>query len=115
MGTHIDTPAARSTDPLSSHAAADAVTESGARRRQKYAVAAALDAHGGAGITTRELAAAAGMDRYMVGRRMKECERAGLAQRGEHVRRGPGSRPEQVWRPAPVQRALDLGDTEARA
>jgi len=75
-------PRARTRDPLSSHAAADALERSGAARRQLDTVLAALRAT--PGLTSAELAARHGLDRHMVGRRLPDAERAGLVRRYEH-------------------------------
>lgn len=72
---------ARRTDPMSSHRAARAIVKSGARKRQADAVLEALRCYDGS--TTRELAELAGLDRYMVGRRMPELAREGRVKRVE--------------------------------
>lgn len=76
----VETPAARSTDPETSHIAAAEVTKSGLRGHQQRQVAAALIQW--PGRTTNELAALMCACRFMVARRMKEVETAGHAVRG---------------------------------
>ncbi len=75
------TPAARNTDPETSHLAAEENTLSGRRAVQQHAVLAAVMAH--PGLTSRELAQAAGMDRYVAGRRLPELEAAKRVRKGE--------------------------------
>ena len=78
---NIQTPAARSGDPESSHAAADEVTKSGARQ---YQMALVVDlVHKTNGKTSRELAALHDQDRYMVARRLSEAETAGEVMKGD--------------------------------
>lgn len=77
----VDFVLARRTDPMSSHRAAQAIVKSGARKRQADAVLEALRSFDGS--TTRELAELAGLDRYMVGRRMPELAREGRVKRVE--------------------------------
>ena len=66
----VRTPAARATDPDTSHAAAEAVTKSGVRAHQQRQVLAALREW--PGCTSAELARHAHMDRYAVARRLPE-------------------------------------------
>ena len=91
----IATPAARSTDPAASHVAADDVTSSGARDRQRRVVAATVAMH--PGLTARELATHCELDRYQINRRLPECETAGDVRRGEQRRCSIGGRPATAW------------------
>lgn len=75
-------PRARRTDPLSSHAAADRAERSGSIGRQAARVLEALRAT--PGLTSGELAARHGLDRYMVARRCPDLERAGKVRRIEY-------------------------------
>lgn len=68
----IQPPAARNTDPVTSHIAADSVTRSGVRLTQQKAIAAALKKF--PGNTSRELAELIGANRYVVARRLPEIE-----------------------------------------
>ena len=77
---NIQTQAARSRDPETSHLAADAVTKSGARQAQIVRVVAMVQETNG--LTSRELASKHGEDRYMVGRRMSEAETAQEVEKG---------------------------------
>lgn len=70
----VRTPAARSTDPETSHEAAAAITESGERAKQQDRAAAAVRKH--PGLTSAELAQAIGMNRYALARRLPEVETA---------------------------------------
>lgn len=67
---NIRTPAARNTDPETSHIAAEAITKSGVRAHQQRQVLAALREW--PGCTSAELAQRASMDRYAVARRLPE-------------------------------------------
>ncbi|MHC1668126.1 winged helix-turn-helix domain-containing protein [Stenotrophomonas maltophilia] len=71
---------ARNTDPDTSHDAAHHIVDSGARKAQQQRVAAAVRQH--PGLTSRELADVAGMDRHMVARRLPELEADGVVVHG---------------------------------
>lgn len=73
------TPASRSTDPDSSHDAAAENTRSGARASQQHRVL--MWVRRWPGRTSREIAALANVDRYMVARRLPELEPT-------HIRKG---------------------------
>lgn len=74
-------PRAATRDPLSSHAAADALERSGAVGRQVARVVECVRAT--PRLTSGELAARHGLDRHMVARRLPDAERAGLVRRIE--------------------------------
>lgn len=76
----VATPAARRTDPESSHQAAEIHTLSGKRGAQQDQAAAAVRQF--PGCTSFELAMRTHMDRYMLARRLPECELAGRVRRG---------------------------------
>lgn len=76
-------PRARREDPLSSHAAADALERSGRGAAQMTATLRAIAEH--PGRTTRELAEITGLDRYMLGRRAADLARAGRIRRTEET------------------------------
>lgn len=78
----VETPAARATDPDTSHEAAEVHTASGRRAQQQAMTVAAVRAF--PGCTMQELSEKTGIDRYVLGRRISECETAGL------VKRAPG-------------------------
>lgn len=71
---------ARNTDPDTSHEAARDVVDSGTQAQQQAQVESALRQH--PGLTSRELAFSAGLDRHMVARRLPELEAEGLAVHG---------------------------------
>lgn len=77
----IETPAARATDPITSHLAAEDVTRSGKRVQQQHQAAAAVRAK--PGMTSFELAIACGLDRHMLGRRLPECAKGGAVTKGD--------------------------------
>lgn len=74
------TPAARRTDPESSHAAAAHMQRTGKRVAQQDRATAAVRAF--PGRTSFELALCTDLDRYMLARRLPECETAGRVRRG---------------------------------
>lgn len=65
-----DTPRARRTDPQTSHQAAERIKSSGKLRAQQQTVLDAVKRFPGS--TAVELASRAGLDRYMVSRRLPE-------------------------------------------
>lgn len=71
---------ARNTDPDTSHEAARDLVDSGTQAQQQAQVVSALRQH--PGLTSRELAFSAGLDRHMVARRLPELEAEGLAVHG---------------------------------
>lgn len=116
MAATTERPTARLRDPSTSHDAGEAVRDSGCREEQRRQVLAAVRAH--PGLTSDELAQAAGLDRYMVGRRLPELrdQRELVMVRGypvqpEKRRSEVSGRKGMVWRPVPTepeQRALGL-------
>ena len=68
--------ASRRTDPASSHAAEAEINADGTRATQAEQVLAALKVH--INTTSRELAEAALLDRYVVARRLPELAQLGL-------------------------------------
>ncbi|WP_408953010.1 winged helix-turn-helix domain-containing protein [Lysobacter sp. Hz 25] len=76
----IHTPAARATDPATSHLAADAITASGARDAQQQLAAEVVRQH--PGYTSNELAQFCELDRYALARRLPECATAGAVRKG---------------------------------
>lgn len=77
----VETPAARSTDDLSSHLAAEEVTRSGARQRHLEIVAAAVRKH--PGMTSAELTVVCGLERHETARRLPDAVTAGLVKKGD--------------------------------
>lgn len=71
---------ARNTDPDTSHEAAHELVDSGAQAQQQAQVATAVRQY--PGLTSRELAFSAGLDRHMVARRLPELESDGLVVHG---------------------------------
>jgi len=94
----VQTPAARATDPETSHLAAEQHTQSGARAAQQARCTAAVRAF--PGRTMQELAEATGICRYELGRRISECELAGAVKRmPKRICRVTG-RMAEPWSPA---------------
>lgn len=77
----IQTPAARSTDPHSSHEADEQMNASGKKALQQRIAVAAVEKH--PGKTSLEIARATGQCRFMLARRLPEVEAAGLVRRGQ--------------------------------
>ncbi|MBJ7539874.1 hypothetical protein [Marinomonas transparens] len=92
---NVQTPAARSCDPETSHAAADEITQSGARQKQMARVVAMV--HETNGLTSRELAHRHGVDRHMVGRRLSEAETAQEVEKGPARTCAVGGRSSVTW------------------
>lgn len=76
-----DAPAARRSDPHTSHAAADKVTRNGTRAAGVATVVRLVKQT--PGLTSAELAKRHGADRYMVARRLPDAEKAGLVRKGD--------------------------------
>lgn len=91
----VETPVARSTDPVTSHIAAHEITASGVRAEQQAQTVAAVREH--PGCTMSELARRTGLDRYMLGRRISECETAGVVFRGLKRRCSVTGRMAEPW------------------
>lgn len=72
----VATPAARASDPVTSHEAAEAITESGVRYGQQQRALAAVRCF--PGRTSFELALATGIDRYELAKRLPEVRTTGL-------------------------------------
>lgn len=94
----VETPAARRTDPETSHAAAEVITKSGERAHQQHQTAAAVKRH--PGHTSQELSELTGIDRYTLARRLPECETAGSAKRGAVTECTVTKRKALTWWPA---------------
>lgn len=94
----VETPAARASDPETSHLAAEEVTASGVRQQQIGLAIAAVRAH--PDRTSMELSVVTGHDRYMLARRLPDAETA------QAVRKGPArtctvsGRKAVTWLPA---------------
>jgi predicted ArsR family transcriptional regulator len=71
---------ARASDPESSHAAAAEHLASGANAAQRAACLAVMRTD--SGLTSDEIAEAAGLERHAAARRLPELERDGLVRRG---------------------------------
>jgi hypothetical protein len=78
---YADLPRSRSSDPRTSHEAADAIKASGRLASHQGIVLAAVRAF--PGLTSAELALRCRLDRHEVARRLPELETAGKVRRGE--------------------------------
>src|SRR5690606_15058935 len=90
-------PVARNTDPESSHEAAEFVTMSGKRAAQQQIAAKVVEQY--PGLTSLELAKRVRMDRYMLARRLPECEAQGTVRRGQIRRCSKSGRLAATWYP----------------
>jgi len=93
------TPASRATDPETSHLAEEESNANGTRADQQHRTLAALRQHPGS--TSAELARLAGLDRYMVARRLPELAPI-HARRAEKRTCRVSHRPAITW--APIER-----------
>ena len=96
LGLFEGSPAARKSDPNSSHIAADLVhSKTQIAKSQRQEVLRALKKFPGS--TSKQLAHLAGLDRHMLGRRLPELEIEGDARcTGRH----PEAKHELIWWPA---------------
>lgn len=88
-------PAARTTDPRTSHAAAEHVTASGMRQRHIDIVVRAVRKH--KGLTSAELSEVCGLERHEVARRTADAEADGLIMKGAAKRQANGRRAVTWW------------------
>lgn len=93
----VETPAARASDPITSHLAAEEVTASGKRSQQQAQAVAAVRAW--PGCTSFELAMKSDLDRYALARRLPEVVLAGLVRKGEPKRCDVTGRLALTWWP----------------
>lgn len=93
----VSTPAARTSDPITSHLAAEQHTASGARAHQQAQTAAAVRAY--PGKTSQELADLTRLDRYALARRLPECVTAGVVRKGTPRHCGITGRLALTWWP----------------
>ncbi len=89
-------PIAANVDPITSHIAAQQITQSGARDSQKRKVLDALRKY--PNKTSAELALAAAMDRYLVAKRLPDLMHDGLVEQGSIRTCRISGRPAVTWR-----------------
>ena len=101
----VRTQAARNTDPATSHEAADFIVRDGSRARQQNRTVEIV--RNCPGHTSNELADLCGLDRYMLARRLPECESAGAVHKGASRLCSISGRKAVTWHPgmAPVELA----------
>lgn len=97
-------PLARSTDPVTSHIAADRLRKSGSIAPQVAETIAAVRAF--PGRTTHELSVDARMDRYVLAKRVSVAERMGLIQRGAKRPCSITGFPAEPWSPVVPEGSL---------
>jgi hypothetical protein len=91
----IETPASRATDPSTSADAEAEINATGLRAFQQSQTTSAVRRF--PGRTMAELARETGLDRYMLGRRISECETAGIVFRGLKRRCSVTGRMAEPW------------------
>lgn len=99
----VETPAARRTDPITSHLAAEQHTASSKHTHQQAQATAAVRAY--PGRTSFELAMATDLDRYMLARRLPECVMAGTVVKGAPRHCSVTGRLALTWLPVDMARA----------
>lgn len=77
----MQTPAARNSDPITSHMAADYIQESGIKAAQQNIALMTVHLH--PGHTSNELTRYCGLDRYQLGKRLPELRKAGFLVNGK--------------------------------
>lgn len=90
----VETPAARRSDPESSHEAAEQMVRSG--RRQAHVAVVVRAVRENPGLTSYELALVCGLERHEVARRTADAETAGEIEKGP-VRRQANGRSAVTW------------------
>lgn len=98
--------AARTTDPITSHLADAHHTASGAKAYQQRTTTAAVESY--PGMTSLELGHKTGQCRFMLARRLPECEEAGTVRRGPARKCAISGRQAVTWFPSgtPMQMGL---------
>ena len=96
----VNTPAARNSDPITSHLAAEVITRSGKRNLQRIQTALAVQAQ--PGHTSSELSWLLELDRYMIARRLSECVTAGVVRKGPKRTCGVSGLKALTWYPTEV-------------
>lgn len=91
-------PAARSTDPITSHLASEEHTASGKRACHIAIVIDAVRRH--PGMTSAELAPICKLERHEVARRTADAEKCGAIRKGEIRKCDIGGRCAVTWWPA---------------
>lgn len=98
--------AARNTDPITSHQADEHMTLSGRKALQQRIAVAAVEAH--PGLTSLELGHRTKQCRFMLARRLPECEEALLVRRGPARTCTVSHRQATTWYPAGVPLQMEL-------
>ena len=103
---NIQTPIARNNDPNASHEAGEYMNASGHRARHQEMAVKAVELY--AGMTSLEIATHANLCRFMLARRLPECELAKRVRRGQERRCSISKRKAATWYPAGVVEQLGL-------
>lgn len=94
----VATPAARASDPDTSHEAAEQITRDGSRHQWRKQVAEAVRSY--PGRTSRELARSCRIAHEILHKRLPECVTAGVVCKGDARRCLVTGRRTTVWWPA---------------
>lgn len=102
----IETPAARATDPETSRQAETEHTASGARAAQQQLAAQAVRSY--PGLTSLELSKRTSMDRYVLARRLPECETGRAVRKGQARRCAVSGKTAVTWWPVGTEEQTQL-------
>ena len=94
-------PAARNTDPITSHMAEKEVTVTGTRVAQMMRVVKIVEQH--VGYTSAELAKKTGEDRYMLARRLSDARDLNFVENGGSRKCGESGRMAMTWYPGTMK------------
>lgn len=94
----VATPAARAADPETSHQAAEHVDATGARAAQQQLATKAVRLY--PGLTSLELGSRTSLCRFLLARRLPECETGKAVKRGQARRCSVSGRMAATWWPA---------------
>lgn len=110
---NVETPASRATDPAASHAAEDHINRSGVRARHQEMTAKAVGLY--PGMTSLEISERSSICRYLLARRLPECETAQQVRRGQERRCTVSGRMAATWWPKGSEEQLALFPGERAA
>lgn len=102
----VQTPIARATDPATSHLAAEHMDASGKRAAQQAIAITAVQRY--PGLTSLELSKRSGVCRFVLARRLPECEDAHAVRRGTPRKCTVSGRQAAPWYPPDQPIQLEL-------
>lgn len=110
---NVETPASRTSDPAASYDAEQHINRSGVRARHQKMTASAVALY--PGLTSLEIAQKTSICRYLLARRLPECETAKAVRRGQERRCTVSGRMAATWWPAGTEEQLHLFPGECAA